>query len=70
MYLDSDHHIKMALRILLNNIAYVVRLSSLLKFPPGHKVLDLSYGSDGISMGFSQAAKAQNYSLPLKILGI
>uniref|UniRef100_A0A182U3K3 Uncharacterized protein n=1 Tax=Anopheles melas TaxID=34690 RepID=A0A182U3K3_9DIPT len=39
--LDAHHHVQMALRVLLDHIADVVRFAGLLKFAPRDKVLDL-----------------------------
>lgn len=59
-HLDSDHHIQMALAVLLDDIAYIVGFTGLLKFPPRDEVLDLSDRSDGVSMGFSQPENQGN----------
>lgn len=54
-YLYSNHHVKVSLAVLLNNISDVVRFPGLLKFPSGNKIFYLSDGPDGIAMSLSQS---------------
>jgi hypothetical protein len=55
-HLDADHHVEVALRVLLNHITHVVGLSRLLKLPPRHKVLDFPYRANRITMCLRQSA--------------
>lgn len=44
----------MTLRVLLNNVTHIIRLSSLLKFSSRHKIFNFSNCPNGIAMCFCQ----------------
>lgn len=60
-HLDSHHHIEMALRILLDDVAYIVRFSRLLEFSTCDEIFDFAYRPDGVAMGLSKSAKKDTW---------
>lgn len=56
-HLNSHHHVEMTLRILLDDVAHIVRFSRLLEFSTCDKIFDFAYRPDGVAMGLSQSAK-------------
>ena len=44
----------MSLAVLFNYIPHIIRLSCLLEFPSGNKILDLPDGPDGVTVSLSQ----------------
>lgn len=53
-HLDSNHHVQVALAVLLDHITYIVRFPRLLKLPSGHEILDLSDRPYCVSMRLRQ----------------
>jgi len=47
----------MTLRVLFDDVSDVIGFPGLLEFAPGHEVLDLADGSDGILMSLGQAGR-------------
>ena len=60
-YLYPDHHIEMTLRVLLNNVTHIIRLSGLLKFSSRHKIFNFSNCPNGIAMCFCQPLYIKEY---------
>lgn len=53
--LDADHHVQVALGVLLDHVADVVRLAGLLELAPSDEVLDFSDRPDGVPVRFRQS---------------
>lgn len=53
-HLNSDHHIKMTLAVLFDNISDIVRLPGLLELATTNEIFDFSYGSYCIPVGISE----------------
>lgn len=59
-HLDPHHHVQVALAVLFDDVANVVRFTGLLEFPPRHEVLDLPDRPDGVSMRLGQPGNRGN----------
>lgn len=53
-HLDSNHHVQVALAVLLDHITHIVRFPRLLELPSGHEILDLPDRPYGVSMRLRQ----------------
>ena len=66
-YLDSDHHIQVALRVLFNNVPNIVGLPGLLELSSGNEVLDLTDCPDGIFVSLGQTESLKSFQ---KLMGL
>lgn len=56
-YLDAHHHVEVALRVLLDDVAHIVRLARLLELATRHEILDFPYRTDRVAMGVGQPVR-------------
>lgn len=56
-HLYPDHHVQVALRVLLDDVAHIVRLARLLELAPCHEILDFPYRPDSVPMGVRQSRR-------------
>ena len=68
-HLDPDHHVEMPLRVLLDDVAHVVRLARHLELAPRHEVLDLADRPDRVLVRLRQAATVQAEAIKTRLLG-
>lgn len=65
-YLYPDHHVQVTLRVLFDDVANVVRFSSLLEFSTSYEVFDFSDCPDGVSMCIGKSENSMNFKTILK----
>ena len=68
-HLYPDHHVEVPLRVLLDDVAHVVRLARHLELAARHEVLDLADRPDRVLVRLRQAATVQAGAVKLRNFG-